>query len=687
MMWEYLTDPAHGVVRETRPQQIALAKYLSHAVSTDTPVLAEAPTGVGKSFAYLLAAIEAARTGKRVVISTAMKSLQQQLYFKDLPYLSTKMKTPNFARVLGKKNYACQRRVAGNVFDKKELAVYEEFFNTVFQWVWDDAPTELSEQLPRNKHEWSVGYCSGERCAFYETCSERGYQHAYQQARDANIIVINHALYGADIRVQTQFDKKLLGNFDVVIVDEAHKFPEAIRNALSCDMPAKFFYKAQDAFDQLQSDMDSDFANFAIGDVIEKLPKTLPLHAELTSAYNAMFRETTRTQSFGQDASIFAARCAEACKVLEKTLGVGTLEFRQYLAGADTHGSSLSPKLQESTSAMALLHYLDSYSDRLASFANAITHATRDRLHFTVGLETSGDTTTIKTIPIDIARDLREHSIVRNAYPIYLSATLCVNGSFEHFANEVGFELAQMPPYVPDEEEDDGRIIPKPRPAPNLIVSSPFNYERNSWCYVPEGLPDPSQPGYIEAVIDESYDLLMANEGHAFILFTSYKEMNAVWHGLRAKGYPYRMLVQNDQLKARARELFLSTPHATLLGTRSFWEGIDIPGLHLSLVIIPKIPFPHPDDAVFRAKKLIAGDNWFGRVSKPAMITDIRQMAGRLIRTTTDKGVVALLDSRVHTKNYGGEIIKAIGMPMGTKKSTVLKLLGQITTKRKAIPC
>lgn len=679
---DVLADPAHGIVQEARPLQVALAEYLHQAIQTRAACVCEAGTGIGKSFAYLLNAIEATKHGHRVVISTAMKSLQQQLFFKDLPYLTSKGYKVRYARVLGKSNYACRRQVDLNVFDQRELADYEEFFDSVMHWVWEDAPEDLSSRLPKNRYEYSVAYCSKTNCDFYEQCSEKGYLAAKTDAESAQILVVNHALIGADIRVWDQHAKKMLGDYTTLIVDEAHKYPEAIRNAIACEMPHRFFEKASDKFGNLAGNLDADITALMNSAVTDVIPRSLPMLRELELKYRAMFNETQRTGGFGNTAKDFAATCRKCLDVLAQECDVGTPAYQDFLLNTQEGimTRKLKPALRQSEPAMQALYFLNEYSSKLHGFANAIDLATQHHISYVVSIDTDQrGNSTIKTIPVQVDERLLRYYEARKIVPAYLSATLTVNRSFEYFAREVGIDVHAEPGTYLD---DDGRTWQQP--GPTFHAGTPFNLAKQAWCYLPDSIPEPNAgDAYIHAVVDECFDLLLANEGHAFILFTSYKDMDAVAEGLRERGYPYPLLVQSSVLKARGREIFMNTPNATLLGTRTFWEGIDIPGMKLTLVIIPKAPFPNPGDAIVKAKTALAGDKWFHQVYMPMMLTDLRQMAGRLIRSTSDRGIVAMLDRRVHTKSYGKQLVDAVGFPWGSSKATAVKLLGQLSTIRR----
>lgn len=683
-LYQALTNPACGLVNETRPLQIKLAEYLHRRMSKRLPSMSEAGTGIGKSFSYLLNAIELAQEGQRVVVSTGMKSLQAQLYFKDLPYLVSKGYSVKYARPVGKDNYGCKRQVMLHVIAPSELRVYNEFFDTVRHWVWDDSPQKLSERLPRNKRDYSVAYCNGSRCDFYSECEEKGYLAARGELDEAKLLLVNHALIGSDLRVFRQHETKILGDYSTLIADEAHKFPDFVRNALACDMPSNFFRKSEEKYREKHGDLKADFTAMMSVPLADqkRIPATpSPNHYQLEAQYRAMFIETQRTGAFGPEAYAFAKLCRDTVQLFCDELGADQDQLRRYCnertlssvknaAGTVDDWGHIPRSFRQSESAMQLLYFIDTYLNTLWSFAAAIDLATKDGLHYVVAVETDERKgATIRTVPIDVADRLTEFYADRNIVPHYLSATLAVNSTFDFFAAEVGYDVHQ--------------------PDATFMAGTPFNYEKQARLYVPRDLPEPSAgEEWINAVIDRSYELLMVNEGHAFILFTSYNDMHAVHRGLKARGYPYPMLVQSDELKPRGRELFLSTPHATLLGTRTFWEGIDIPGLHLSLVIIPKLPFPIYGDPIVKAKSTLAGDSWFQSVHMPMMLTDLRQMAGRLIRSTQDLGVVALLDRRCHSKGYGRETVATVGIPnpSDSKEKTLanLRAITKLRSERNA---
>ncbi len=685
---QVLSDPSLNLVTEVRPLQVGLTSFVEDCINSDTPAVIEAGTGIGKSYAYLVPAVLHATSGlgkRRVVVSTGMKSLQAQLFAKDLPrvaeVLAPHLKKPlTFARRVGKANYGCQRQVENNVGDPQELKIYNRFFDEVPDWIWGDAPDSI--KLPDFHTQFSVGHCNGERCDFYDKCVKQGYLKAKAAYDDADVVVVNHALIGADIRVRQQHDVDFLPEFHTLIVDEAHKFPEDVRSALTCDMPEKFLESTAKKYKSLVATLRGDMSYLARNTSVLMLPHEIPYLAELSTAYHDMFQEARVRKALGAKAALFATTTRRVMGALERQLGIGTKEFKSFLRGGKNDGEQdndaeeryalpFSVAIRRIAPAMEILYFLDALVSKISDFANAIELSTRERLKYAVHVESRDGRTKIAVIPLDITRPLLEHFERRQVTPIYLSATLAIEKDFTRFAREVGVD-----------------------PKSSFYAGTPFNFEKQGVAYYPRNIPLPPSTRedlggfmqYQKAIAAECYDLLMANEGHAFVLFTAISDMRAVHDELENLGYPYPMLLQSEALKWRARDLFMSTPNATLLGTKTYWEGIDIPGLQLSLVIIPKLPFPMRSDPIIEAKCAIAGDSWFQQVFLPAMLVDLRQMAGRGIRTLTDLCVVALLDPRVHTKNYGVQAMRAVGYPRwDERKERILKTLAGVTNKRKSL--
>lgn len=668
---KYLEDPSRGLVAETRPLQVKLAQYIEQvlALPTREPHMVEAGTGIGKSYAYLVNAIDVCKKENpenskryRIVVSTAMKSLQQQLYQKDLPRLSSILGGGfKFARQVGKANHACRRKVSLAVLAPSEAKIYERFFESTPHWIWDEAPAGL--ELPRNYRAHSVGYCGKNACPFAENCAKTGYLAAKSAAEEANIVVVNHALLGADIRIKRQHGVDFLGETDVVIVDEAHKLPEALRSSLATEMSKKYFERAGTQFEGHIATAENYCVSAGDKRALSTLPRELPLLRELEVDYHAMFAEVSQTGDFGPNADMFAASCRKSLQGLTRSIGFGRKELKAFLHGGELGEAGealpISLGLKGNDAAMQTLFFMNEFGEKISQYANAIDMAVKEKLRYAVACDNSGFEPKISVIPIHIHEALNAHLEERNAKALYLSATLALGGEFTHFGAEIGAN---------------------PRNA--FLAGTPFNYAKQAYGYYPSSLPDPTRVDrsiWAEHVAQECYELLMANHGHAFILCTSFMDMNAIAAGLRERKYPYPVLVQNDELKARAREIFLGTQNPTLLGTKSFWEGIDIPGLHLSLVIVPKLPFPNPSDPVIAAKSKLAEDQWFSQVSLPSMLVDLKQMVGRLIRSTSDLGVIAVLDPRIQTKNYGLRVQQAIGLPKyGTSLAAAVKALGQI---------
>lgn len=740
---DVLSDPAHGVISEVRHPQRDLAKTILDAMETSTPLVAEAGTGVGKSYAYLLNAmwhLSQNPDAPPVAVCTAMKSLQQQLVFKDLPRLRDLLFPDlKFARVLGKGNYLCRRLVDAHEpkipSNRKRLQVYQDFFDTVPNWVADDAPDSM--RLPEDHWKHAVSYCNAERCAFYDDCTKHGYLAAKIAAKEADILVLNHAVLASDVRLFLQNKKAMLPDkLSYVIFDEAHRLPETLRNMLACDLNEKYFLRANSRYETLFEDASSDLVHYSKTACHDLLPEKLPGFGRLSQAYALMHREVRSSgygqeRTFGPAAKTYAQLCREVLREMGRDIGVGDSRFAMWAAGRLQEASVLSRFPRDNRAVMAVLSELHNYattledharsidtirgSDRASGRSSYVLAVSQDREDGGGGLE---DDPKLQVLPLRLGRPMATYLHRKGAVPLYLSATLAVRSSFQGVVNELGIDMrvlqattAQEPEQAVEEwlkSQQLEAVVPGSatyvkispnNPVNSFISSSPFDYERQAVVYVPRDLPDPStygkrgsptHPDYIRQLVAASRPLLDANEGHAFVLFTSNADLSAFDAELRRSGYPYPILSQaaDNRLKSRGRDLFNATPHATLLGTRTFFEGIDIPGLGLSLVIIPKLPFASPTPVMEAKKREYEGFEGFMNVDIPIMLTDLRQMAGRLIRSTEDRGVLAILDPRVHTKRaYGKIALEELGMPNHRdREAPVVDYLRRVTLKRKGAP-
>lgn len=678
-----LTDTTYGVVPSVRDPQIALASHVARALADGTGLAAEAGTGVGKTLAYAGQAVEMllnTDAAPVVIIATATKALQAQLIEHELPRLaagvvarmkrdgasdedvSRALKKIRFAKKVGKKNHLCLRRVEQMAPRSPDVAkflpVYRDFTDYVPGWVIADADDD--KPLPEDAGRFGVGYCNPDRCKYSDACSKNGYLAAKSAAEEAKILVTNHALVAADLVLRQREVRSVLpNNVSAFVIDEAHKFPDTLREALTVTFSAGIWVKAAQSYAQLRFELDNDARTF---------PPYLPGSGGVRGTCDTFLRDVSEEST--PTANAYARALTDALSDVMRTTQCSDL------SGLRKRASSTS----ESTPYGAFLREMSSYAAALNLHYNALSMLCDEvqmKGRYILSSEpaqTVGEPPTRSLVPIALGGSWGPYLTGVGACPIYVSATLAAGTgtgaqAFAPFLGEVGRQHNH-------------------KPVDTYMAGSPFDYGAQAVLYTPKGV---SHEGvdlatYAAELVTVTRPLLLANEGHAFVLFTSAAALIAYETALGESGYPYPILSQcsSDQVKTRGTSLFKRTPNATLLGLRTFFEGVDVPGLNLSLVIIPKLPFSPPTAAI-RAKRARFEDGYSGfqSVDIPVMLTDLRQMAGRLIRSTSDRGVVALLDPRITTKEYGPDVVDALGFPTRRKQeAAVVEYLRLISARR-----
>jgi ATP-dependent DNA helicase DinG len=711
-----LTDTSFGVVPSVRGPQVELASRVARALSDDTGLAAEAGTGVGKTLAYAGQAVEfllgqrlvepyvnargefvedqvlvdgerwarsTAPTGQRsvIVIATATKALQAQIVEQELPRLAAgvvrrmqavgahqqeidvALRKIRFAKKVGKKNHLCFRRVSQMARRSPEvmrsLPIYQEFTDTVPGWIIADADEDMG--LPADAWRFGVGYCNPDKCAYQDACSKNGYLKAKEDAEGARILVTNHALVSADLLLRRrELRATLPERMTAVILDEAHKFPDTLRESLTVTFSAGLWMTLVQNYAQLRFELDVAANSF---------PTTLPGIARVRGACEAFLRDRRDEPS---DTANEYARALDAAldEVLHITHADELADLQKRAASASEH-TPYGAFLKEMSSYGAGLNL---HHGALSLLSDEVQMKGRYVLS-TEPSQTTGEPPTRSLVPIVLASAWGAYLDHAGATPIYVSATL---------ATGTTAETAFAPFLIEMGKTHLGRQVD------TFLADSPFDYATQAVLYVPEGV-DPKgkdRAAYAKELVETTTPLLLANEGHAFILFTSRLDLEAYEAALGESRYPYPVLSQcsSERVRTRGAALFKQTPNATLLGLRTFFEGVDVPGLGLSLVIIPKLPFASPS-AVLEAKRsrYDTGYTGFKAVDIPIMLTDLRQMAGRLIRSTSDRGVVAVLDPRLGTKAYGRSVVEALGFPTKrAKEDTVVAYLKKIAERRTA---
>lgn len=589
---------------QPRAAQLEMAEAIAKAIDDNENLIAEAGTGTGKTFAYLVPAIQ---SGKKVIISTGTKNLQDQLFNKDLPVIRKAMKTPFLAALLkGRANYLCTYRLTNSMtsslgFSKEDAASLAK----ISSWAKRTKTGDVSEMSDVAEADpvWyqatsSIDNCLGQDCPDFAECF---LVKARKKAQESEILVVNHHLLCADWSIRDNGFGELLPNAEVVIIDEAHQLADTASNFLGITVSAK----------QL-----NDLAKDSLMEY---------------------FKDAT---------DIPALRTA--CEDLEHEVKDLRLAFGIELRRGDWQDIDNNPKL--AAGMVAVKDQLQRVSDQLelASVktkgletcfkrADELVQQLKVILEDNSGkwirwYETYKNTFSLSRTPLDIAGEFRAFMAQHKATWIFTSATLSVGNRFDHFANNLGLGNAATASW-----------------------GSPFDFANQSLFYHPKGLPQPNDPDFIPRIVEFALPVLQASKGRAFFLFTSHRALQEAAALLRDK-IDYPLLIQGSRPKGVLLDQFKDVGNAVLLGTSSFWEGVDVRGEALSCVIIDKLPFASPGDPVLKARmEAMAkqGRNPFFTYQLPTAVIALRQGIGRLIRDVTDRGVLMVCDPRLLKRSYG----------------------------------
>ena len=630
--------PLAGAVAGFRPRraQLVMAEAVAEALELRGKLVVEAGTGTGKTFAYLVPAL---LSGRRVIISTGTRNLQDQLYHRDLPMVSAALGRPvRVALLKGRSNYLCRHRLGlalsapeqaqlgelepatqgvaarrpargpggtrgrapGGRARRRQLVTIERWSRTTttgdiaeLEAVADNDPVWLAATSTREN-------CLGKDCPQFRDCHV---VNARRAAAAADLVIVNHHLLLADMALREEGFGELLPGADAVVLDEAHQFP---------DVAAQFFGSRVGgrAILALARDTLAELTRAGLADTASR-----GLVESLEQAVGAVQR-SLGAASERVDWEALPDACRDALHELD-----GRLE-------------ELNARLDNPA--------LESAGVR-ACGVRALETVTRLReleaMSPDAGLrwvESSPRAWSLEFTPFEVAERLRAQLEARPCAWIYTSATLAVGEDFTHFTSRVGAESART-----------------------LLIASPFDFERQSRLYLPPRLPDPADAGYTAAVIDAALPLIRAAGGRSFVLFTSYRGLSEGARCLRAlmtAGDDFPLLVQGDAPRDALLRRFRELGNAVLLGTGSFWEGVDVRGPALSLVVIDKLPFASPDDPLLKARLeglKRQGRNGFFEYQVPQAVLALKQGVGRLIRDPDDAGVVLLADPRLKTRGYG----------------------------------
>jgi len=640
-----------------RPGQEDMAAWVAQAISDGHHLICEAGTGIGKSFGYLVPAIT---SGKRVVIATSTKTLQDQIA-SDLPRILDVTKAaghdPMAAIIKGRASYVCPAKVTEHdaqlTILASETPEEDDQVGTLVTW-WrdggdgqrDHAPVEVTN-AQWNTISTSGIECPAARCSYKDDCPA---MDALEEAREADIVICNHHLYGADI----SSDGSVLGRHDAVIFDEAHRLEDALCSSVGITLTPRrvAMYISQ--------------ANA----LLRKLDVGTSRRKELTSE---LWRHAKEFEAW---------MAANVGGVDLPVAGAGNLTARRLSDAVKAVNDAISEITRQPGAALELS--VTGQKERTLNLAGHLmgdlTVLTREDVSSQGHVCWVEPGPVLRTSPISIAGSFGERA--SEVATICTSATLTVDGSFAALAKSLGYttEVADMSDPHDDEEDPDRRRFM------SLRVGSPFDYARQAALYLPL-LPDPNSEKWGRAVAELAKDLVAHSGGRALILCTSNAAVVRIADTLSAHqrssdGDGHRILVQGAMARRALLETFRREPTSVLVATMGFWEGVDITGDACQIVIIDRIPFPRPDDPLWQARRKAAEDAGYApfvTVDLPRAANLTAQGAGRLIRTPTDEGLIVLCDSRIRTKSYGQIIINSLPeMPILTTPAEAVDYLDSL---------
>ncbi|HKF53515.1 MAG TPA: helicase C-terminal domain-containing protein [Candidatus Acidoferrales bacterium] len=592
---------------EFRAAQLEMAEMVDEAFARRQHAMIEAGTGTGKTLAYLVPAI---RSGRRVVISTATKSLQEQLFEKDIPFLR-KHFAPELkvALMKGRNNFVCREKVHLMEGQPVLRGMDEiDWFAQIRDW---EKLTETGDRaelnfLPDDAELWNridarKETCTGQKCPQFQQCFLTAMR---QRAQEADVIIVNHHLFFADLALRQDDFGSILPEYAAVIFDEAHEIE---------DVASDYFGRAVSSyqFDELARDGEQILRMLNLGSAATRRPLT-------------QIRERAHTffEGFAQREGRFSFEHQERVGFLERNREAyeGLLTALKRL---ETELAGLSSKPEE---VMNLARRAAELRRELAFLLES------EEKGYVYWFERRGKGTFLVATPIDVSEIMRERLFEQFDTIVLTSATLAVGGRFDYAKRRLGISAAQE------------KVLPQE-----------FDYPSQALLYIPKTLPDVRDARFAGKAAEEIAAILKMTLGRAFCLFTSYAQMREIHERLTGT-VPFPLLLQGTAPRSALLDRFRATPGAVLLATASFWQGVDVPGSQLSCVIVDKLPFAVPSDPIVAARvRALAddGQNAFAEYQVPKAVLTLKQGFGRLIRSRTDRGVLAILDNRIARMQYG----------------------------------
>jgi ATP-dependent DNA helicase DinG len=601
----------------SRPSQIAMAQAIGHAIEDREVLVAEAGTGTGKTFAYLVPAL---LYGGKVIVSTGTKTLQDQLFGRDLPVVREALGTSITTALLkGRANYVChyhleRARTDGRFQNRADVGYLERIAS--YARTSDTGDKSGLADVPEDATVWPLvtstrENCLGADCTHFRECFV---MKARKQALEADVVVVNHHLFFADVVLRDEGVAELLPNCNTVILDEAHQLP---------DTASLFFGESLSTTQLVELARDTRLEAAAGARDFAPLPEA-------------------------------AQQLEKAAKDLRLAWGEG--EMGRAPARDALQKPKLVPAIENVETCLAKLdELLDLQAERSEGLGrcrerSALLVTTLKRWYrepdaaYVRWVEVFAGSLQLHATPLDVGAIFQRQVGGGTRAWILTSATLSVRGDFSHYVAQLGLMSARTECW-----------------------DSPFDYPQQAVLYVPEGLPEPNTPYYTEAVVEAALPAIEAAGGRTFLLFTSLRAMrearDLVETGLRRMGRDYPILLQGEGSRTELLERFRRLGNAVLVGSQSFWEGVDVRGPTLSLVVIDRVPFAPPDDPVLTARIErinAAGGNAFMDYQLPHAVILLKQGAGRLIRDEADRGVLMICDPRLISKSYGKRVWRSL---------------------------
>lgn len=618
-----------------------MAQAVEQALEEKRHLIVEAGTGTGKTLAYLVPVI---RSGKRVIISTGTKNLQEQLFYKDVPFLERALYGDSNSRLSvcymkGRNNYLCRKKLY-DLTDQPVLSGLDEIeqYRAIAAWEKNTSTGDRAElaELPEASLLWHkldarADTCTGQKCSQFDRCF---ITEMRRRAMESDIIIVNHHLFFADLAIKLQADGApdagILPEAAAVIFDEAHELEDVAANYFGISI-------SNLRVEELARDVERSMEHYkmlsaSISGALGSLRDRSQLFFSLLPAGEGRFAFETRREFLEENGDEFVA-------------------FNQALTRLSGELEALPQKPEE------IFNFVRRAQEIQVQLGYAMESDDRNTVYWIerrggpFSPRRRGDTEKAKggghgrqnvflqATPIDVGPILRECLWSKLESAVLTSATLAVGGGFEYIRKRLGFEHAR-----------------------ESVLPSHFDYQSQAVLYVPPDLPDPRTPQFTAKAAERIRKLLEITRGRAFVLFTSYAQMNDLYQRLLGE-LEFPMLRQGDAPKTALLEEFRLTPNAVLFATSSFWQGVDVQGEQLSCVIIDRLPFAVPTDPVVSARvKAIDADggNAFFQYQVPAAVITLKQGFGRLIRSLHDRGLLVLLDNRILKKQYGRVFIESL---------------------------